>query len=295
VDRVFQRKHLDIGTGLRVGTAATAATTRVATAATAATTPTDALGAACSTTARHRHARVGHAAKGTADSDLPRRVWTQAGPAAVDTPQPADVPLVADADTLSKRTMLVARRRRNSRHGDDGAAGGTPHIAVGSTATSQEKAGTRVSVRLNPVRVIFDERVALVEEHHARMVAAQGEALRALDAELAALQAKRATAIAQHEHTLAEHTAEVDKLREAATKAAIGRIPFEAIQKVLKENTALRTARIVTRAEKTTADEREAIETWLRGHNTSPMTNQVIVRTMLPNHNLRSQIASWRE
>mmetsp|Transcript_22165 Transcript_22165/g.57833 ORF Transcript_22165/g.57833 Transcript_22165/m.57833 type:complete len:549 (+) Transcript_22165:57-1703(+) len=39
--------------------------------------------------------------------------------------------------------------------------------------------------------------------------------------------------------------------------------------------------------------EREAIETWFRRRNTSPMTNQVIAPTLLPNFNLRSQIASW--
>jgi hypothetical protein len=40
--------------------------------------------------------------------------------------------------------------------------------------------------------------------------------------------------------------------------------------------------------------EREAIETWFRGHNTSPMTNQVIPLTLLPNVTLRKLIAAWR-
>jgi hypothetical protein len=40
--------------------------------------------------------------------------------------------------------------------------------------------------------------------------------------------------------------------------------------------------------------EREAIETWFRGHNTSPMTNQVIPLTLLPNVTLRKLIMAWR-
>jgi hypothetical protein len=39
--------------------------------------------------------------------------------------------------------------------------------------------------------------------------------------------------------------------------------------------------------------EREAIETWFRRRNTSPMTNQVIAPNLFPNFNLRSQIAAW--
>jgi hypothetical protein len=39
--------------------------------------------------------------------------------------------------------------------------------------------------------------------------------------------------------------------------------------------------------------EREAIETWFRGHNTSPMTNQVIPLTLLPNVTLRKVIVAW--
>lgn len=38
--------------------------------------------------------------------------------------------------------------------------------------------------------------------------------------------------------------------------------------------------------------EREAIETWFRRRNTSPMTNQVIAPTLLPNFAVRSLIAS---
>jgi len=41
--------------------------------------------------------------------------------------------------------------------------------------------------------------------------------------------------------------------------------------------------------------EREAIETWFRRRNTSPMTNQVIAPTLLPNFLVRSMIASWSE
>ena len=41
--------------------------------------------------------------------------------------------------------------------------------------------------------------------------------------------------------------------------------------------------------------EREAIETWFRRHDTSPMMRQVIQPTLVPNVNLRSQIASWNE
>jgi hypothetical protein len=40
--------------------------------------------------------------------------------------------------------------------------------------------------------------------------------------------------------------------------------------------------------------EREAIETWFRGHNTSPMTNQVIPLALLPNVTLRKVIVAWR-
>jgi hypothetical protein len=39
--------------------------------------------------------------------------------------------------------------------------------------------------------------------------------------------------------------------------------------------------------------EREAIETWFRRRNTSPMTNQMIAPTLLPNFLVRSMIASW--
>jgi hypothetical protein len=39
--------------------------------------------------------------------------------------------------------------------------------------------------------------------------------------------------------------------------------------------------------------EREAIETWFRRRNTSPMTNQVIAPILIPNFNLRSMIAAW--
>jgi hypothetical protein len=41
--------------------------------------------------------------------------------------------------------------------------------------------------------------------------------------------------------------------------------------------------------------EREAIETWFRRRNTSPMTNQVIPPNLVPNFNLRSHIAAWGE
>jgi len=41
--------------------------------------------------------------------------------------------------------------------------------------------------------------------------------------------------------------------------------------------------------------EREAIAAWLRRHDTSPITRQVIPPTLIPNNNLRSQIASWNE
>ena len=41
--------------------------------------------------------------------------------------------------------------------------------------------------------------------------------------------------------------------------------------------------------------EREAIETWFRGHDTSPMTRAVVPPTLIPNVNLRSMIASWSE
>lgn len=41
--------------------------------------------------------------------------------------------------------------------------------------------------------------------------------------------------------------------------------------------------------------EREAIETWFRRHDTSPMTRAVIPPTLVPNVNLRSHIASWNE
>lgn len=41
--------------------------------------------------------------------------------------------------------------------------------------------------------------------------------------------------------------------------------------------------------------EREAIETWFRRHNRSPMTNQVIAPTLLPNYTVRRLIASWGE
>jgi hypothetical protein len=41
--------------------------------------------------------------------------------------------------------------------------------------------------------------------------------------------------------------------------------------------------------------ERDAIATWFRHHDTSPLTRAVIPPTLVPNANLRSQIASWRE
>jgi len=41
--------------------------------------------------------------------------------------------------------------------------------------------------------------------------------------------------------------------------------------------------------------EREAIETWFRRRNTSPMTNQVIPLHLVPNFLVRSMIASWSE
>ena len=41
--------------------------------------------------------------------------------------------------------------------------------------------------------------------------------------------------------------------------------------------------------------ERAAIETWFRRRNTSPMTNQVIAPTLLPNFTVRSMIAAWGE
>jgi hypothetical protein len=39
--------------------------------------------------------------------------------------------------------------------------------------------------------------------------------------------------------------------------------------------------------------EREAIATWFQMHDTSPLTRAVIPPTLVPNVNLRSQIASW--
>ena len=41
--------------------------------------------------------------------------------------------------------------------------------------------------------------------------------------------------------------------------------------------------------------EREAIAAWFRRHDTSPITRQVVPPTLIPNNNLRSQIASWNE
>ena len=41
--------------------------------------------------------------------------------------------------------------------------------------------------------------------------------------------------------------------------------------------------------------EREAIATWFRRHDTSPMTRELIPPTLIPNVNLRSMIASWNE
>jgi len=41
--------------------------------------------------------------------------------------------------------------------------------------------------------------------------------------------------------------------------------------------------------------EREAIETWFRRRDTSPMTNQAIAPMLIPNNVMRSQIASWNE
>eukprot|EP00037_Helgoeca_nana_P031704 m.407643 g.407643 ORF g.407643 m.407643 type:complete len:93 (+) comp28448_c0_seq3:1241-1519(+) len=41
--------------------------------------------------------------------------------------------------------------------------------------------------------------------------------------------------------------------------------------------------------------ERATIATWFRQHDTSPLTRAVIPPTLVPNVNLRSQIASWRE
>ena len=43
--------------------------------------------------------------------------------------------------------------------------------------------------------------------------------------------------------------------------------------------------------------ERSAIDEWLQEHNTSPMTGEPIAAgvTLTPNHNLRSQIASYRQ
>ena len=41
--------------------------------------------------------------------------------------------------------------------------------------------------------------------------------------------------------------------------------------------------------------EREAIAAWFRRHDTSPITRAVIPPTLVPNNNLRSQIASWNE
>lgn len=41
--------------------------------------------------------------------------------------------------------------------------------------------------------------------------------------------------------------------------------------------------------------ERSAITEWFRRNNTSPMTNQAIADTVIPNRVLRSEIMEWRE
>ena len=41
--------------------------------------------------------------------------------------------------------------------------------------------------------------------------------------------------------------------------------------------------------------EREAIETWFRRHDTSPMTRAVIPPTLVPNVMARGLIASWND
>ncbi len=42
--------------------------------------------------------------------------------------------------------------------------------------------------------------------------------------------------------------------------------------------------------------EREAIEAWLKQHNTSPMTNMQLPHTsLIPNHALRSAADDWRD
>lgn len=42
--------------------------------------------------------------------------------------------------------------------------------------------------------------------------------------------------------------------------------------------------------------ERSAIESWLAGHNTSPMTNGALPhRNLIPNHALRSSILEHRQ
>ena len=42
--------------------------------------------------------------------------------------------------------------------------------------------------------------------------------------------------------------------------------------------------------------ERAEMERWLQTHTTSPLTNEVLPgKTLIPNHNLRSQIREYRE
>ena len=104
--------------------------------------------------------------------------------------------------------------------------------SLGSAEAAQEKTGA-VSSRLNPVRMLWDQRVALAEEGHVLNMAVHDAALRAIDAELAAVQARRSAAIAQREQAIAVHDTRMKKYRTEAADVAHGRVSFEAIKKVI--------------------------------------------------------------